>query len=162
MSRRVGLAVLLLILLGALLVGFGNRFNGTAAYPDAAAIDADYADHVGERVHLWTVVVAVEDGRGESTGSDSAGRVVVATGELRLAVIGLDPSVVAVGDRVQVYGELRPDHRIDPVRTVVVPAERQRWLYAVSSFAVCLAASAFLRQWRIDLQSRSFVPRGED
>jgi hypothetical protein len=183
-NRRFGLVVVLLVLLGALLVGFGSRFNGTAAYPDAAEIDANYADHVGERVHLWTEVVAVEadgadgtdgadgadgtdgadgaDGTDGADGADSTTEVVVATGGLRLTVTGLDPSAVAVGDRVQVYGELRPGRRIAPARTVVVPAERQQSLYAISAFAVCLAVAAFLRQWRLDRQSRSFVPRGEN
>jgi hypothetical protein len=174
-NRRFGLVVVLLVLLGALLVGFGSRFNGTAAYPDAAEIDANYADHVGERVHLWTEVVAVEadgadgtdgadgaDGTDGADEADSTAEVVVATGGLRLTVTGLDPSAVAVGDRVQVYGELRPGRRIAPARTVVVPAERQQSLYAISAFAVCLAVAAFLRQWRLDRQSRSFVPRGEN
>lgn len=186
-NRRFGLVVVLLVLLGALLVGFGSRFDGTAAYPDAAEIDANYADHVGERVHLWTEVVAVgaggadganrADGVDGANGADGANRadgadgadeadstanVVVAAGGLRLTVTGLDPSAVAVGDRVQVYGELRPGRRIAPARTVVVPAERQQSLYTISAFAVCLAAAAFLRQWRLDRQSRSFVPREEN
>lgn len=156
-SSRLGLAVLLVVCLGTLLVGFGSQFNGTAAYPDAAEIDANYADHVGERVHLWTEVVAVES---DDTGS--AGSVVVATGGLTLTVTGLDPRTVAVGDRVQVYGELRPDRQMETTRTVVVPAERQQSLYGLSAFAACLAAAAFLRQWRVDRQSLSFVARGEN
>jgi len=131
-----------------LVVGFGAVFNGTDAYPDAAAIDADYAAHVGETAHLW----------GEVTAAD--GETVVLVGDtLSLRVSDPPPEAVAVGDGVQVYGILRSDRRFETAASHVQTPEEQRNMYLISIVGIALAAGAFLRRWRVDTDRWAFVPR---
>lgn len=143
--------MVLVAVLVALVVGFGARFNGTDAYPDAAAIDANYADRVGDRLHLWTIVVGERDGR-----------VVVTAAGLRLRVSDPPPSAVEPGDRLQIYGEFRPNHRFETTRYVVARGENRAFMLAVSALGGLLAAGAFLRRWRVDRHRLAFVPRGAD
>lgn len=149
--RQIGL--LLVVCLGAvaLVVGFGAAFNGTDAYPDADAMDDDYVAHVGETVHLW----------GEVTGTEG-GRVVVAVDTLSIRVSNPPPEAVAVGDRVQVYGTLAPDRRFDTAAYHVQTHGEIRNMYLISIVGTALAAGAFLRRWRVDVEKRAFVPREED
>lgn len=131
-----------------LVVGYAGAFDGTDAYPDTAAIDANYERHVGERVHLWGTVVA-----------ERPAGVVVAFGPLRLTATNVPRAAVDPGDSVQVFGRLEPDHRITAqayhVRT---PADRTE-MYGVSLLAGLLAAAGFLRRWRLDTDRWEFVPR---
>jgi hypothetical protein len=145
--RLVALLVLGLIACG-LVVGFGAQFNGTDAYPDAMAIDADYAAHVGERAHLW----------GEVTAAD--GETVVLVGDtLALRASDPPPEAVAVGDGVQVYGTLQSDRQFETVAYHVQTPEEQRNMYLISIVGIALAAGAFLRRWRVDTDRWAFVPR---
>ncbi|WP_251330176.1 hypothetical protein [Haloplanus pelagicus] len=146
--RRLVIGVALCLVLLTLVVGFGVRFNGSEAYPDPAAIDGNYATHVGETVHLWTGVA------GERNGS-----LVVSAGPLRLQVTEPPPSAVDSGDLIQVYGVLRPGHRMDTTAYHVQTAADQRYMYAASVAGVALAALAFLRRWRVDVRGLRFVPR---
>ncbi len=82
-------------------MGYGVQFNGSDAYPDADAIEANYADRVGEWVHLWMIVAGGEDGE-----------TVVVANDLRLRVTDPPPSAVESGDQVQVVGRLAPDRRL--------------------------------------------------
>ncbi|MFB6092634.1 MAG: hypothetical protein ABEK02_06455 [Haloquadratum sp.] len=61
--RRLLLAIGICVLLVALVVGFGIRFNDTPTYPDASELREQYPEHVGERILLWTEVVGVADDR---------------------------------------------------------------------------------------------------
>jgi len=149
--RRVATGLGLCLLLLTLAVGFGAQFNGTPVYPDAGAIDANYDDHVGERVHLWPVVTDERDGS-----------VVVAAADLRLELSAPPPSAVDVGDRIQVYGELRPGHRMETrAYHVQTPGDRL-YMYGISVVGIALAAGAFLRRWRVDRDRLRFVPREND
>lgn len=132
----------------ALVVGFGAQFNGTDAYPDAGAIDADYDAHVGETVHVW----------GEVTATDG-GRVVVTAESLSLRVTDPAAADVEVGDQVQVYGELAPGRRLVTAAYDVQSPDSLHAMYAVSIVGIALAGVAFLRRWRVDLDRRAFVPR---
>lgn len=147
--RRLGLLLVLALAAGLLVVGFGAEFNDTNAYPDADAIDADYAAHVGETAHLWGDVTGIEDGR-----------VVVRVGDsLSLRVSDPLPGAVAVGDSVQVYGTFGPDRWFDTAAYHVQTAEEIRNMYLISIVGIALAAGAFLRRWRIDTDRWAFVPR---
>jgi len=147
MDRRVVALALCLALVG-LAVAFGVQFAGSDAYPDPAAIDADYATHVGETVHLWGRVVATSDGS-----------VVLGFGTLELRVTEPPPSAVEPGDLIQVYGQLRPDRRFDTVAYHAVSLTRQTYMYGVSVVGGTVAAGAFLYRWRIDRDGWQFVPR---
>ena len=148
MRRLVGLFVLCLAGV-ALVGGFGAQFNGTDAYPDAAAIETDYANHVGERVHLWGEVTVVD---GET--------VVVLVGDtLSLRASGLPPEEVVVGDGVQVYGTLQPDRRFETAAYHVQTPAEVRNMYLTSIVGIALAAGAFLRRWRVDTDRWTFAPR---
>lgn len=149
--RRVVVGVGCALALIVLIVGFGAQFNGSDAYPDATDIDENYAAHVGERVHLWGVVVAERDGSA-----------VVAAGSLRLTVSDPPPSSVDTGDTVQVYGELRPDRRLETRSYHVQTPGDRRYMYGVSLVGIALAAAAFLRRWRVDPDRLWFVPLEDD
>lgn len=138
----------LCLLLIALVVGFGAQFNGTDAYPDSAAVDDDYADHVGERIHFWGFVVGERDGS-----------LLVDVGAFRLAVSAPPPSAADPGDQIQVYGELRPDRRMETHAYHVQTVGERRYMYAVSVVGLALAAVAFLRRWRVDADRLRFVLR---
>lgn len=146
-QRLVVGGVLCLCCLG-LVVGFGHVFEGSSAYPDAVAIDANYDDRVGDRVHLWGVVAGEE-----------AGRVVVRVGPLRLRVSEPPPSAVAPGDGIQIYGRLDPGERFETTAYHVQSSGRVVYMYGVSVVGGLVAAGAFLRRWRIDRERWAFVPR---
>ncbi|WP_435185306.1 hypothetical protein [Halobellus sp. EA9] len=147
--RRLSIAFVLVIGLCALAVGFGVQFNGTDVYPDPAAIDADYAAHVGERAHLWTEAVGTENGR-----------LVVETEGLYLRVSDPPPAAVEVGDHVQIYGTFGPDRQFETEAYHVQSAGGVWYMYGVSVVGIALAAGLFLRRWRIDPDQWRFVPRG--
>jgi hypothetical protein len=146
--RRFVAGVGLCLALLSLAVGFGVQFDGTPAYPDADAIDEHYEDHVGERVHLWAGVVGERDGA-----------VVVRVRSLELVLSSPPPSSVAPGDLIQVYGELRPDRRMETHAYHVQSPSDRRYMYGVSVVGGLLAAGAFLRRWRVDVDRLRFVPR---
>ncbi len=146
--RRLVATVALCLLAAGLLVGFAVRFDGTPVYPDADAIDANYADRVGDRVHLWGTVVGDEDGE-----------TVIAADDLRLRVTDPPPSAVERGDQVQVEGRLRPDRRLETRSYDVITGGERVRLYAVSAVGGLVAAGAFLRRFRLDRERWVFVPR---
>jgi hypothetical protein len=146
--RRLVFLLALCLTAVVLVVGFGAQFNGTDAYPDAAAIETDYANHVGERVHLWGTVTAVEDGT-----------VIVAAKPLSLRASDPPPEEVAVGDGVQVYGTLQSDRRFETAAYHVQTPEGRQNMYLTSIVGIALAAGAFLRRWRVDTDRWTFVPR---
>ena len=131
----------------SLVVGFGVAFNGTDAYPDAGAIDADYDAHVGETVHLWGTVTATDGG------------VEVTAGTLSVRVTDPGPDEVAVGDQIQVYGRLAPDRRLVTTASDVQSPDALRAMYGVSILGIAVAGGAFLRRWRVDTDRWAFVPR---
>ncbi|MFB6297462.1 MAG: hypothetical protein ABEH56_02960 [Salinirussus sp.] len=145
--HRVAVAVVLCFALAGLAFGFGLQFAGSGAYPDYAALDANYGAHVGERVHVWGTVVAAGD------------RVVVAAGPLRLAVSEPPPAAVETGDTIQVFGRLRPDRRMTTVAYHAVPPTRTAYMYGASVVGIAVAAGAFLRRWRPDADELWFAPR---
>lgn len=146
--RRLARLLLFGLAAAGLIVGFGAGFNGTDAYPDAAAIDADYATHVGETAHLWGEVTAVDS------------ETVVRVGDtLSLRVSDPPPEEVAVGDGVQVYGTLQSDQRFETAAYHVQSPEEQRNMYLISIVGIALAAGAFLRRWRVDTDRWAFAPR---
>ena len=146
--RRLVILVGLCLAASLLVVGFGAQFNGTDAYPDATAIDADYDAHVGEAVHIWGEVTAT-DGR----------RVVVTADTLSLRVTEPAAGEVAVGDQIQVYGRLAPDRQLLTTAYDVQSPDALRSMYAVSIVGITLAAGSFLRRWRVDTDRWAFAPR---
>lgn len=142
---------MLVVLLAVLLVAFGTQFHDSSAYPATAEIDAEYADHTGEQVHLWGRVTAANDERG----------VVFAAGPLELTLTNVSPATVDVGVRVQVYGELRSGRRMTVTRVVAARPDSRRWMYGISVVGIGVATVAFLRQWRFDTDELAFVPREE-
>ncbi len=146
--RRLAVTLVLCLLAVGLLVGYAVRFDATPVYPDADAIDANYADRVGERVHLWGTV-----------GGEADGETVLAVDDLRLRVTDPPPSAVARGDQVQVEGRLAPDRRLETRSYDVIPGGERVRLYAVSVVGGLVAAGAFLRRWRVDREDWVFVPR---
>jgi len=149
--RRLLILVGLCLAAGMLVVGFGAGFNGTDAYPDAGAIDADYDAHVGETLHVWGDVTAIEDGH-----------VVVTADTLSLRVTAPGPGDVSVGDQIQAYGRLTPDRRLVTTAYDVQSPAALRNMYAVSIVGIGLAGGAFLRRWRVDTDRWAFVPREDD
>lgn len=146
--NRLSIGLALVVVLLALVVGFGVRFNGTDVYPDPAAVDDDYAAHVGDRAHLWTEAIGTENGS-----------LLVETEGLYLRVSDPPADAVDPGDSVQLYGTLAPDRRFETSSYHVQPAGRILYMYGVSVAGIALAAGLFLRRWRVDVENRRFVPR---
>jgi hypothetical protein len=149
--RRLSILLALCVLLGALVVGFGIAFNGSAAYPSSEEIADEYAAHVGDDVHLWGEVVGTENGL-----------VVLEIQALSLVVTAPPPHAVDVGDSVQVYGTLTADRRLETIAYHRQSTESLTRMYAVSVVGLALAAGAFLRRWRVDTETWQFVPREGD
>jgi hypothetical protein len=146
-ARLLAGLALAVVCLG-LVVGYGLQFNGTTAYPNATAIDANYDQRVGDRVHLWTTVVDERDGW-----------VVLGADRLRLRATAPPPSAVTPGDQVQVLGRLAPDRRFETTAAHVQSSGRVTYMYGVSLVGGVVAAAAFLRRWRVDPTGWRFVPR---
>ena len=146
--RRLVLLLGLCLAAAILVVGFGAWFNGSDVYPDSGEIDANYDTYVGETVHIWGSVTAVNDET-----------FVVTSGPLSLRVDGPLPTNIEPGDGVQVYGTLTPDRRLVSASYHAQSSEGIRRMYLVSIVGIALAAGAFLRRWRVDTDRRAFVPR---
>ena len=134
--RRLVLLAGLCLAAAVLVVGFGVWFNGSDAYPDPEAVDANYDAYVGETVHIWGEVTAVT-----------------------LRVEGSLPPDIAPGDGVQVYGTLTSDRRVVSASHHAQSSEAIGRMYLVSVVGIALAAGAFLRRWRVDTHRWAFVPR---
>lgn len=146
--RRLVLLAGLCLAAAVLVVGFGVWFNGSDAYPDPEAVDANYDAYVGETVHVWGEVTAVDDET-----------FVVTSGPLALRVEGSLPPDIAPGDGVQVYGRLTSDRRVVSASHHAQSSEAIGRMYLVSVVGIALAAGAFLRRWRVDTHRWAFVPR---
>lgn len=146
--RRLVLLAGLCLAAAVLVVGFGVWFNGSDAYPDPEAVDANYDAYVGETVHIWGEVTAVDDET-----------FVVTSGPLALRVEGSLPPDIAPGDGVQVYGRLTSDRRVVSASHHAQSSEAIGRMYLVSVVGIALAAGAFLRRWRVDTHRWAFVPR---
>mgnify|MGYP002761179528 FL=1 len=146
--RRLVLLAGLCLAAAVLVVGFGVWFNGSDAYPDSGAVDANYDAYVGETVHIWGEVTAVDDET-----------FVVTSGPLALRVEGSLPPDIAPGDGVQVYGRLTSDRRVVSASHHAQSSEAIGRMYLVSVVGIALAAGAFLRRWRVDTHRWAFVPR---
>jgi hypothetical protein len=146
--RRLVLLAGLCLAAAVLVVGFGVWFNGSDAYPDPEAVDANYDAYVGETVHVWGEVTAVDDET-----------FVVTSGPLALRVEGSLPPDIAPGDGVQVYGTLTSDRRVVSASHHAQSSEAIGRMYLVSVVGIALAAGAFLRRWRVDTHRWAFVPR---
>jgi len=151
-TRRALLSVVLVAALAAMAVHYGAVAESHDRYPSADALAGDYEAHVGDRVFMWTTVIAV-DGRTLAVRSDPAETVVL---DVTPAPAGVEP-----GDVVQVYGTLEPDHRVDAHRVVVSERGNRRSMFAVSALAVLLTAGHVLREWTVDWRDLALVPRGE-
>lgn len=139
---RIALVVVLLGVLAGQFVWFGSD------PPPAPArnlfgtnLDENYDSYVDER--------GVVDGTVVSTAP-----VVIAIDrddtDVRLTISGLDRQV-STGDRLRVYGVLRPDHEMDAIDTVVVPAWGLPYTYAVSAVSGLWVLSRTVRDWRFDV-----------
>ena len=115
---------------------------------DGAATAATSEAPAGETVHIW----------GEGPTADS-GTVVVTADSLSLRVTGPTAGDVAVGDQIQVYGRLATDRRLIATAYDVQSPGGLRRMYLVSIVGIALAAGAFLRRWRVDIDQLAFVPR---
>lgn len=147
LRSRVALVVLLLTLLAGQLVWFG-------AHPppnpnlSANALHANYASYVGQRVVVAAPVVATDP-------------VVIALGDradARLTVRGVEERV-SVGDRLKIYGVVRPGHEMRAIDTVVVSRWGLWYTYTVSFLAGMWVLLRLVRYWRFDAGSLALERR---
>ena len=149
--RRLVLLAGLCLAAAVLVVGFGAWFNGSDAYPDSGEIDANDDAYVGEPVHIWGEVTAVDDET-----------FVVTSDPLTLRVEGSLPPDIDLGDGVQVYGTLTSDRRVVSASYHAQSSEAIGRMYLASVVGIALAAGAFLRRWGVDTHRWAFVPREEE
>jgi hypothetical protein len=157
---RLGVVLLLLAGLGALLVWFGLP-QPPAPEAGQLVIEShlamDYDAHVGQRTAVRGTVrsvdpVVITADYEYWTGTRYA------SGHLDLELTGL-AATVAPGDRVQVYGVVRPDGRLHVIRSVIVPDRNVLFMYAISAVAGVWVLWRLGRDWSIDWDSPGFEPR---
>jgi hypothetical protein len=154
---RVFVAVLLL----AVVAGAGVHYDVAEPthwpYPTDDELADAYEPAVGERALLFGEVQSVDT-------TDDTATITVEhdTGAFDLRVTNLD-AAVEPGGTIQVYGTLQPDYTIAAQSTVVVNPDGSSttYKYAVSVVGALLILAAFFRQWRVDTETRGFVPRGD-
>lgn len=152
-SRLLGLAVLLCVLFGLLVVA------GTLApdpsmnrYPDHDDLGEDYDAYEGERVEVSGTVVAVDPVVVEHRYDTD--------GALTLTIENVDEPVEP-GQELRVFGTARPGGTIDAEETVVVSRWETYYAWVVSFVAGLWVLTRFLRDWRFDPSTSSFEPREE-
>jgi len=149
------LAIVVLVLASG--VHYDAREEYHREQPTDDQLLENYDRHVGERTLLFGTVESVDADRETATIRVEASRIV------RLQVDGFDADV-SPGGSVQVYGTLRPGHRIEAETVVVVnrtPGARY-YKYGASVVGALAILAIFFRDWRIDWSNLAFVPRGED
>lgn len=143
---RVFLIGVLLLVVFAMAVHYGAAWEERKPHAGTGDIDRNYEQHIGETVFYWFTVV---DTRGT--------RITIESDPLTLRLNR--QLTVDVGDTIQVYGVLRPNREIDPIRIVNRRMTDERYMFAVSVFAALLTAGMALRDWRFTLDSLVFRRR---
>lgn len=135
--------------LAGLMVWFGTLGPNPQLnhFLEAGHLAVDQTSHVGERAQVIgpvvdtdPVVIAAEysirvDGR-------------YRTGTIRITITGLSQSV-SPGQRLQVYGIVRPDRTIQATRTVAVPATNFLFMYGISALAGLWVLARLLMGWTV-------------
>jgi len=156
MPRSLLLRVVLLVaVLGAqfgLLLWGGAAIDGfDDPYPSAYAIASDYDRHVGHEVAVTAEVVSTDP-------------LVVYEAfqyrDVRLTVDGADVDA-NVGDRLVVFGVLRPDGEVEAIRAYTVPQTGLWYTYGVSALAGLWVLARLVRGWRVDTDQWGLAPRRE-
>ena len=152
MLRRGVVGAVLLIVLGSMFVGFGTLSDDVDdPLPSERVIVTQYDEFVGEKVTLSGTVVDIEPAIIEV---DYVG------GTQRFAVAGEIPPV-EIGDRLTVYGALRPDYDIASERAIREAPENRVYMYSISVVALGVLAILGYRTWTFNLDTLELHPREE-
>lgn len=149
--RLIGIFLLLGCLFG-LLVWFGSLAPAPAvgAYPDDTNLGTNYDAWVGEKASLTGEVVETDPLT--IVAEYSAGE------RIRLRVTGTDLQP-APGDRLTVFGVVKPDRTLHVQTAYIVPSSGYTYMYTVSFIAGLWVLGRLVRTWRIDRQTWSLEPR---
>ena len=161
-SRVLMLALLLALLFG-LAIGFGaeelTRNPQAGDYPEEDQLVLDYDAFLGDRVQVTGTVVRLDPvvivARYDAWTGDH-----YRTGTIWLEAAGLSRSV-RIGERLQLYGIVRPDGVIQVESSVVVPPGNVLYMFGVSALAGVWVLVRFVRQWRFDLETLAVRRRAE-
>lgn len=149
--RTVGWSALVLLLV-AMCVHYGAVADVEGH--DRTQVDhrklAAYEAHLGEQLYFWATVV-------EDT---ETGMVARSQGH-RLEITGTD-TTVRRGDAIQVLGTIQPGGTVLAERVVVSSQSHLRYLYGISALGALVTALLFCRRWKIDWESITVAPRGDD
>ena len=149
---RIATILVLLALLVGLMVGFGGLDPAPTQgdYPSEDELATDYAEHIGQTVHLSGVVIDTDpvvirvDYDYYATG-------VRYTGSYDLTIQEISSTDgVTDGDSLQVYGTVRPDHTLTAQNVVVVPPRNYAYMYTISALAGLWVLTRLIRGWRLD------------
>jgi hypothetical protein len=149
---RAVLLVAVLCAQSGLLLWGGAAVDGfDDPYPDEYAVAVDYDRHVGHEVAVTAEVVSTDP-------------LVVYEAfqyrDVRLTVKGADVNV-DVGDRLVVFGVLRPDGRLEAIRAYTVVPSGLWYTYGVSALAGLWVLARLVRGWRVDTERWGLAPRRE-
>lgn len=162
---RVALTGCLLAILAGQLVWFGGHPPvGAGADLSARALHENYETYVGQRVVVTAPVVEVDPVVLALHGDDATSR---------LTVSGVSKRV-SVGDRLQVFGIVRPGNEMRALNTITVPRWGLAYTYTVSFLAGFWVLLRIGRHWRLNpwalalerrdhpIEFRDVLPWGND
>lgn len=146
-QKRVLAFVGLFVVLSVLFVDYSANIDVSDPYPSDTELQTNYDAQVGKSIHVWMYVTEVD--RTSFAVKDD---------DLEFTVRG-SPTNIEVGDLVQVYGTLEAGHIIDPERIVVSDATNRAYMFVVSGMAAVLTTGLFVREWTVDIETWTLVPR---
>ncbi|AKU09821.1 hypothetical protein [Haloferax gibbonsii] len=120
------------------------------AYPEGEHLNKNYDTWVGEKATVWATVVETDPLVVEDTyGSGKSIR-------LSITDTSLQPTL---GERVVVYGIVKPNHTLSVLNAFTIPATNFLYMYTVSFLSGLWVFARTVRGWRVDTRAWSLEPR---
>lgn len=169
-GRRLILGCVLLAILFGFAVHYGANVDTQERYPDNEDVATAYDSHVGQTVRISGTVrtTSANGSSGERAGGPGGadGSMTVTLRQYEsfgpVTVQGADRTAPP-GGTVQVIGTLEPDRAVTAQR--VLPVNARSWSepykYAVSVVGAALVLVAFVREWRVDVETLAFEVRDD-
>ena len=152
-STRLLTVFLLVALLTGLLLWAGTLDPAADrnVYPDENEFGADYNAYVGSQIEtdgtVHTTDPLVIDVRPDGQPA------------IELTLVNMDPRTLRVGDEISVFGTLKPNGIVDVTNPTVRNPWEYYYMYFVSFLAGLWTLGRFLRDWTLNTERLSFIPR---
>jgi hypothetical protein len=150
-GRIVGCVLLLAVLVG-LSVSYGAAQDSADQGPiDGGLLAEDYDAHLGAAAVVHGTVVGLDPVVIEAKAGEK--------GTIQLEIVDHESSP-SVGDRLRVYGTVRPDGTIDSRNDIVVPKTGLVYTWSVSFLAGLWVLTRLVQGWRFDVENLAVRPQG--